>query len=168
MCYGVAEAALLLKHIGTCAVQWVYSQATADVAGRDLQGLDWYTKGLKEDRDGDVATEFLEEASAPHPAQLRSTVEDAHASLQACSIPGSLRPCSRLTGTLNVLAAERCLHFSCRADRLASGHVGGMGGAATTCSSCRHARSLRMLFYSCCGDMLRKPDAHACRCSSMT
>ncbi|CAL5229576.1 g12932 [Coccomyxa viridis] len=47
-----------------------------------VQGLDWYTKGLKEDRDGDVATEFLEEASAPHPAQLRSTVEDAHASLQ--------------------------------------------------------------------------------------
>ena len=27
-----------------------------------MQGLDWYTKGLKEDSDGDVASEFLEES----------------------------------------------------------------------------------------------------------
>ena len=58
-----------------------------------MQGLDWYTKGLKEDRDGDVATEFLEEASTPHAAQQRSAVEDAHASLQAGVIPA---PCANV------------------------------------------------------------------------
>ena len=51
-----------------------------------LQGLDWYTKGLKEDRDGDVATEFLEEASTPCSVQKQSTVEDAQAALQVGNI----------------------------------------------------------------------------------
>lgn len=67
-----------------------------------LQGLDWYTKGLKEDRDGDVATEFLEEASTPHSAQKRSAVEDAHAVLQAGDIPRCLRTCACPVGN-NVL-----------------------------------------------------------------
>ncbi len=71
-----------------------------------MQGLDWYTKGLKEDRDGDVATEFLEEASTPHAAQQRSAVEDAHASLQAGIIPRILRSSTRLARILNVSAAQ--------------------------------------------------------------
>ena len=38
-----------------------------------LQGLDWYTNGLKEDRDGDVASEFLEEPSTPSAATQQSS-----------------------------------------------------------------------------------------------
>ena len=81
-----------------------------------MQGLDWYTKGLKEDRDGDVATEFLEEASTPQAAQQRSATEDAHASLQAGTFPGCLRRSIRLAGMLNVPAAQSCnayLLYSC-------------------------------------------------------
>lgn len=59
-------------------------------AGRSggVQGLSWYTSGMKEDCDGDVALEFLEEPShapsAPHAtAELRST---QHPIMKACNI----------------------------------------------------------------------------------
>lgn len=63
-----------------CETHTCPSQAEGVLLG--LQGLDWYTKGLKEDRDGDVASEFLEEPSTPSSAQPRSTHEDAAASLK--------------------------------------------------------------------------------------
>ena len=48
-----------------------------------LQGLNWYTNGLKEDRDGDVASEFLEEPSTPSAAtQQNSAPAQAPASLK--------------------------------------------------------------------------------------
>ena len=52
-----------------------------------MQGLDWYTKGLKEDSDGDVASEFLEESSTPSKrVQQSSASADTPASLKVCSI----------------------------------------------------------------------------------
>ena len=52
-----------------------------------MQGLDWYTKGLKEDSDGDVASEFLEESSTPsRRVQQSSASADTPASLKVCSI----------------------------------------------------------------------------------
>lgn len=51
-----------------------------------MQGLDWYTKGLKEDSDGDVASEFLEESSTPsRRVQQSSASADTPASLKVRS-----------------------------------------------------------------------------------
>ncbi|CAK0784572.1 hypothetical protein CVIRNUC_007776 [Coccomyxa viridis] len=56
-----------------------------------VQGLDWYTKGLKEDSDGDVASEFLEESSTPsRRVQQSSASADTPASLKVQS--HDLRP----------------------------------------------------------------------------
>ena len=75
--------------------------------GRVLQGLDWYTQSLKEDQDGDVASEFLEEPSTPSSAaQRQSALDDAPASLKAGAAPSvAACPCTatRLVGDLNMI-----------------------------------------------------------------
>ena len=64
-----------------------------------MQGLDWYTKGLKEDSDGDVASEFLEEPSTPsRRVQQSSANADTPPSLKVCSIPS--QQCSKVALTV--------------------------------------------------------------------
>ena len=45
-----------------------------------MQGLGWYASGMKQDRDGDVALEFLEELPAA------PTAETHNPTMQACTL----------------------------------------------------------------------------------